>query len=434
VINLEEHEMKKHRTGALVLASTIGAAPAVMASQPPDVVTSDSAGNTAMRSFALDLLTSGQYNTAVGGEALGTTSSGSTNTAVGLNALYFNTTGGANSTVGLNALSNNTSGIWNSAFGELALVYSTTGSYDTATGANALVNEWMGDFNTVNGAQVDCGFGCHPNSGGYNTSLGSQALPSDTTGGGNTAVGANVLVNSRTAFNNSAFGSYSLLGNSSGAQNIGLGAYSLQLNTVGANNVAAGYQALYGNTKGSNNVALGRDAGYNLTSGSNNIDISNEGLAGDNDTIKIGAASTQTKTYIAGIENSKVTGAAVYVTASGQLGVLASSARYKTAIAPMGTRTHDLDRLRPVTFHLKNDPRGTVQNGLIAEEVAKIYPELVIRDAAGRIQGVRYDELAPMLLNEVQQQQAQLDAMEQQVADLTQVLQVAIRQKRNHST
>jgi len=95
----------------------------------------------------------------------------------------------------------------------------------------------------------------------------------------------------------------------------------------------------------------------------------------------------------------------VYVTSSGQLGVLASSERYKTAIAPMGTDTEKLQRLRPVSFHLKSDPKGAVQYGLIAEEVAKVYPELVIRDAAGMVQGVRYDELAPMLLNEVQKQQ-----------------------------
>ena len=92
---------------------------------------------------------------------------------------------------------------------------------------------------------------------------------------------------------------------------------------------------------------IGHNAGYNLTTGSNNIDISNEGSAGDNGTIKIGAASTQTKTFIAGIENSKVVGAAVYVTSSGQLGVLASSERYKTAIAPMGPTTAKLGHCGP---------------------------------------------------------------------------------------
>jgi len=92
------------------------------------------------------------------------------------------------------------------------------------------------------------------------------------------------------------------------------------------------------------------------------------------------------------------------VTSAGQLGVLASSERYKTAITSMGENTEKLRQLRPVSFHLKTDPTGTVQYGLIAEEVDKVYPELVIRDDAGKIQGVRYDELAPMLLNEMQRE------------------------------
>jgi hypothetical protein len=159
-----------------------------------------------------------------------------------------------------------------------------------------------------------------------------------------------------------------------------------------------------------------------LTHGSNDIDIGNQGVAGESGTVRIGSAGNQVATYIAGIENAKVTGSAVYVTAGGQLGVLASSERYKTAIAPMGTDTEKLQRLRPVSFHLKSDPKGAVQYGLIAEEVAKVYPELVIRDAAGKIQGVRYDELAPMLLNEVQKQQrinaAQADQNNAQAAKI----------------
>ena len=107
----------------------------------------------------------------------------------------------------------------------------------------------------------------------------------------------------------------------------------------------------------------------------------------------------------------------MYVTAAGRLGVLASSERYKTAVEPMGANTAKLGQLRPVTFKLKTtDAEGTVQYGLIAEEVDKVYPELVIRDEAGKIQGVRYDELAPMLLNEVQKQAAEIRDLKQQVA------------------
>ena len=143
----------------------------------------------------------------------------------------------------------------------------------------------------------------------------------------------------------------------------------------------------------------------NLSAGSNNIDVGNEGKAADSGIIRIGAASTQTATFIAGIVDSKLTGNEVIITAAGQLGVKASSERYKTDIAPMGSVSAKLRQLRPVAFHLKASPEGDVQYGLIAEEVVKVYPELVIRDANGRIDGVRYDELAPMLLNEMQQGQ-----------------------------
>jgi septal ring factor EnvC (AmiA/AmiB activator) len=95
---------------------------------------------------------------------------------------------------------------------------------------------------------------------------------------------------------------------------------------------------------------------------------------------------------------------------------MASSERFKTAIAPMGSNTSKLEQLRPVSFTLKSDATGTRQYGLIAEEVAKVYPELVIRDEIGRIDGVRYDELAPMLLNEVQQQQRKLAAQDGSIA------------------
>ena len=92
----------------------------------------------------------------------------------------------------------------------------------------------------------------------------------------------------------------------------------------------------------------------------------------------------------------------------------ASSERFKTAIAPIGQSTEKLQQLRPVSFHLKANPKGAVQYGLIAEEVDRVYPELVIRDASGKIQGVRYDELAPILLNEVQQQAAEIRDLKQQ--------------------
>jgi len=130
-----------------------------------------------------------------------------------------------------------------------------------------------------------------------------------------------------------------------------------------------------------------------------------------------GTTSTQSAAYIAGIYGNTVANPLpVYINSYGQLGTVMSSERFKTAIEPMGSNTEKLGQLRPVTFHLKTDPKGALQYGLIAEEVAEVYPELVIRDEKGRIDGVRYDELGPMLLNEVQQQAAEIRELKEQQA------------------
>jgi hypothetical protein len=135
-----------------------------------------------------------------------------------------------------------------------------------------------------------------------------------------------------------------------------------------------------------------------------------------------------------------VTGAAVYVTSTGQLGVLASSERYKTDVASMAASTGKLEQLRPVTFRLKSDPLSAVQYGLIAEEVDKVYPELVIRNDSGKIQSVRYDELAPVLLNEMQKQQRKntahadkIDAQAAEIRDLKQHQQTQLAAQSEHT-
>jgi hypothetical protein len=239
----------------------------------------------------------------------------------------------------------------------------------------------------------------------YNTAIGFQALQnndSDSTGvaSHNIAIGYEALNANVDGNYNAASGALALFTNTAGNHNDASGQAALYSDIGGNGNEASGHAALYLNTPGSYNVAIGYRAGYNQTTGSNDIYLSHRGVAGESGVIRIGTPDTQTATYIAGIENTQITGSAVYVISSGQLGVLASSERYKTAITPIGTTTEKLQQLRPVSFHLKNDPKGVVQYGLIAEEVAKVYPELVIRDGAGQIQGVRYDELGPILLNE----------------------------------
>jgi hypothetical protein len=165
-----------------------------------------------------------------------------------------------------------------------------------------------------------------------------------------------------------------------------------------------------------------------LTTGSNNIDIGSPGVAAESGVIRIGTVtgttSTQSAAYIAGIYGIKTAtaGTAVFIDSSGQLGTVSSSIRYKEDIQPIASASDGLLKLRPVKFRYKKaDASGEkpIQYGLIAEEVAKVYPELVVRDATtGRIDGVRYDELAPMLLDKVQQQQQKIAAMEQQLAQI----------------
>jgi hypothetical protein len=161
-----------------------------------------------------------------------------------------------------------------------------------------------------------------------------------------------------------------------------------------------------------------------LTSGSSNIDIGSKGAAADSGAIRIGTSGSQTSAYIAGIAGAHVTGSPVYITAAGQLGVLASSERYKTDVASLGAGSSKLRLLRPVSFHLKAEPHGAVQYGLIAEEVAHVYPELVIRGEQGGVEGVRYDELAPLLLSEMKKQESIASAQTRQLRDLQRQLAV----------
>jgi hypothetical protein len=291
-------------------------------------------------------------------------------------------------------------------------VVQSDGSGNTAMGTFALYNLTTGYNNTAAGL-----YSLYSNTtGAGNTAYGLYSLYSNTTGASNTAYGYSALIYNTTGGDNSAYGLGALRENSTGYSNTASGHYALNSNQTGYNNTATGKEALASNTTGSGNIALGYFAGQYLTTGSDNIDIGNNGVAGEGGTIRIGASGSQTTTYIAGIARTPLEGSQVVISRNGQLGVLASSERYKTAIVSMGSNSAKLQQLRPVTFHLKTNPVGALQYGLIAEEVDKVYPDLVIRDDAGKIQGVRYDELAPMLLNEVQLQQKQIAAQSDTIA------------------
>jgi hypothetical protein len=328
---------------------------------------------------------------------------GPSNTFLGLNAGNFTMTGDNNTGVGHNALLSNTTGLGNTATGDAALYFNTQGNLNTATGSVALSGNTTGFSNTATGA---------------------NALYNNTTGNFNTATGDAALFYNITGNSNTAIGLIALESNTTGDSSTAIGTSALSSNTSGHDNTATGSVALNNNTTGSDNIGIGRGAGFNLTTGSNNICIGNTGVAGESGTIRVGTAGTHTATFLAGINGTGVTGVPVLVSGSGQLGTASSSRYVKEDVREIAAESDGLMKLRPVAFKYKAqiDPTGLVQYGLIAEEVADVYPDLVVYDRDGRPDTVRYHLVNALLLNEVQKQhrtaEAQEKTIEQQKAEI----------------
>jgi hypothetical protein len=236
-------------------------------------------------------------------------------------------------------------------------------------------------------------------------------MGNNSTGGFNTALGEEALGNNTSSFFNTAIGIQAAASNN-GGENTVIGANAFLNNTDGGANTAVGTFALFFQHTGNDNIALGECAGKAIT-GNNNIDIGNPGDSSDSNTIRIGnpVAFTDppcqphikhTATFISGISEVPVAGAAVFVNSSGQLGVAGSSARFKDEIKPMDRMSEAILALRPVTFRYKKeiDPNSRAQFGLVAEDVEKVNPDLVARDALGKPFAVRYEAVNAMLLNE----------------------------------
>jgi hypothetical protein len=197
---------------------------------------------------------------------------------------------------------------------------------------------------------------------------------------------------------------------------------ALENNTIGHDNSAGGFQALANNITGSSNIALGSNAGINLTTGSNNIDIGAAGTAGESKKIRIGKQGTQNGTFIAGIYSVNEGGTIkpLYINSNGQLGTQApaSARRFKKEIKPMDQTSEAILGLKPVTFRYKDDSTCTPQFGLIAEEVVKANPDLVVRDENGEIYTVRYEAVNAMLLNEFLKEHRNVAEQQSTIAEL----------------
>ncbi len=348
----------------------------------------------------------------MGTDALKSFLNGFRNTASGYQALYYNTTGIDNTASGAGALLGNTTGNNNTASGFSALENNSTGSFNTAFGSSALANNY---------------------SGSYNTACGAQALPGGR-GNANTASGYQALFNSKTGSYNTASGYQALANDTSGDVNTAHGGNALFNNVTGMRNVAVGYSALFNNTEGRSNTAIGAYAGRRIT-GNDNVDVANTGFTGESQTMRLGTQGSEgvissgvTRTFIAGINGVATgrAGTAVMVDSKGQLGTISSSRRYKEDIQPVADAGERLLKLRPVEFRYKQaDASGEhpIQFGLIAEEVAEVFPELVILNEDGQPETIAYHMLPALLLNELQnehrlnqQQSERLSLQERQLA------------------
>jgi uncharacterized coiled-coil protein SlyX len=335
------------------------------------------------------------------------------NTAEGYQTLFSLTAGTYNTAVGFFSLRSDTAGSFNTAIGAGALLANTADN-NTATGLGALLSNTTGDQNTANG-----GFALfHNSTGRFNTATGYQTLFNNTTGTYNTADGQNALVTNTEGVNNTAIGAGALEFNIGGINNTATGIFALQDNTTGGGNTAAGSAALASNTTGGDNTALGNEAGSMVTTASNVICIG----------ASVAGANVSNSCFIGNIFSQTSSGGiGVFVNSSGKLGTSTSSRRFKEKIQPIDNASEALFALTPVSFRYKKeiDPAGAQQFGLVAEDVEKVNPDLVVRDQNGQVHSVRYDQVNTMLLNEFLKEHRKVEAqrrkIEQQETTITEL-------------
>ncbi len=307
-------------------------------------------------------------------------------------------------------------------------IFTADGKNDIIVGAGAGNASITGGDSQLIGTSA----GSSLTSGNADVFIGTQAGWRTTTGNGDVYVGYSSGLSSTIAAYNTFIGGQSGAYDTTGGANAFLGFSAGLSTTTGFNNTFIGTNAGYSNTSGVGNLYVGYNTGINNATGTNNVYLANPGAAESN-TIRIGDPTVQSSTYIAGIYGVTLgSGVPVYINSNGQLGTLTSSQKYKEHIQDMGDSTSALMKLRPVTFLYKPEyEKGehTLQYGLIAEEVAKVYPSLVAYNPDGTPYTVRYQFLSSMLLNEVQkqyhreQQQAEvIKSQQQQIDELKQRL------------
>jgi Chaperone of endosialidase len=263
-------------------------------------------------------------------------------------------------------------------------------------------------------------------SGTYNTAVGLFSLESNSTANFNTGIGAGTLL-VNTADQNTATGAGALLISTTGEQNTANGAFALFSNTEGSFHTAVGHQALFSNTTGNGNTAIGGGALFNNITGGLNTALgvgAGVGVTTASNVICIGAGgnNVDNSCFIGNIFGATSSGGtAVFINSNGRLGTATSSQRFKDHIKPMENASEALFALKPVCFRYKKeiDPVGISQLGLVAEDVVKVNPDLVVRDTEGKPYTVRYDQVNAMLLNEFLKEHSTVQELKKEIATLT---------------
>lgn len=403
--------------------------------------------NTGVGYLTLQNNTIGFGNLAMGFQAMNTNTTGSYNAAFGHSALQLNATGYANTSGGYYSLRSNTSGAYNSAYGYNSLYQNTTGNLNTSMGASAM------GFNSTGGNNTACGYASlgTNTTGSNNTAVGSVALYQNTTASENTAVGANALEFNLVGSTNSAIGRYTMRMNTSGSANSALGYSALLSNTNGANNTAIGYGALQSNTTAASNTAVGHSALFANTTSAFSTAVGERALfnssGGSNTAVGYGAGSgvlsgTNNSLFGAGaqvpfstmsnqvrIGNTAVTYAGVQVAWT-----ITSDARWKTQVTNTSLGLAFIKGLRPVDYvriiedsaAINGFNSGKQETGFIAQEVNEWLKQcgysnsgMVTTDENGYY-GIRYNDLIPVLVKAIQEQDTKINALLQRVKELEQ--------------
>jgi hypothetical protein len=435
--------------------------------------------NTAVGYESMGANTTGYFNAALGYNTLGANTTGINNTAVGLVAMAYNTSGSFNTAFGARALQNNTVGFSNIAIGGWALYNNIGGNNLIAIGDSALFNQGANRFGYYGNIAIGSRALFANTSGTNNTATGHQTLTANSSGFGNTAFGSNVLGENTTGNHNTVFGSQGFGTNVTGTYLTGLG-YGVtatldgltNATAIGANSfVSQSNSVILGSIAGQNGASMSANVGIGtatplapLQIHSNNADnyYNAQTLyledANSLPTIRFQGSgaysarfwnitlepSTPTSGDNAGIPTTSLVlsnnfgypqvrfengltqmlgdvdmydDATVQGTLHLHNSINYSDVRLKKDINPLENVLPDVMKLNGYTYYWKNNKDTTEQIGVIAQEVQKIFPELVQADNKG-ILGVNYVQLVPVLITAVKEQQKEIDDLREEMKRL----------------